>query len=88
MHRDRNDGEEQEATRPEAPKETAIDNLRLTTAPVVKTGMLIRKPAHDVFEAFVNPESPRGSGSRRAAASSRPANRCNGSGRCTESRSR
>jgi uncharacterized protein YndB with AHSA1/START domain len=56
MHRDRNDGEEQEATRPEAPKETAMDNLRLTTAPVVKTGMLIRKPAHDVFEAFVNPD--------------------------------
>ena len=33
-----------------------MDNLRLTTAPVVKTGMLIRKPAHDVFEAFVNPD--------------------------------
>jgi uncharacterized protein YndB with AHSA1/START domain len=31
-------------------------NLQLTRAPVSKTGMLIRKPAADVFEAFVNPE--------------------------------
>jgi uncharacterized protein YndB with AHSA1/START domain len=33
-----------------------MDNLRLTRVPVMKTGMLIRKPAADVFEAFVNPE--------------------------------
>ncbi len=33
-----------------------MENLRLTQAPTVKTGMLIRKPARDVFEAFVNPD--------------------------------
>ena len=33
-----------------------MDNPKLTQAPVMKTGMLIRKPAADVFEAFVNPE--------------------------------
>jgi uncharacterized protein YndB with AHSA1/START domain len=31
-------------------------NLQLKQVPIVKTGMLIRKPAADVFEAFVNPE--------------------------------
>ena len=31
-------------------------NLQLTQAPVAKTGMLIRKPVEDVFEAFVNPD--------------------------------
>jgi uncharacterized protein YndB with AHSA1/START domain len=33
-----------------------MDNLQLTQAPVAKTGMLIRKPVADVFEAFVNPD--------------------------------
>jgi uncharacterized protein YndB with AHSA1/START domain len=33
-----------------------MDNLRLTQAPVMKTGMLIRKPVAEVFEAFVNPD--------------------------------
>ena len=33
-----------------------MDNLQLTKAPVAKTGMLIRKPVGQVFEAFVNPE--------------------------------
>ncbi|HTE20952.1 MAG TPA: polyketide cyclase, partial [Armatimonadota bacterium] len=33
-----------------------MDNLQLTQVPVVKTGMLIRKPVAVVFEAFVNPE--------------------------------
>ena len=31
-------------------------NLQLKQVPVVKTGMLIRKPVADVFEAFVDPE--------------------------------
>ena len=31
-------------------------NLQLTQAPVAKTGMLIRKPVEDLFEAFVNPD--------------------------------
>jgi len=31
-------------------------NLQLAEIPVMKTGMLIRKPAADVFEAFVNPD--------------------------------
>ncbi len=33
-----------------------MDNLQLTQVPVTRTGMLIRKPAADVFEAFVNPD--------------------------------
>ena len=33
-----------------------MDNLQLKHVPVSKTGMLIRKPAADVFEAFVNPD--------------------------------
>ncbi|MGH7429775.1 MAG: SRPBCC domain-containing protein, partial [Candidatus Methylomirabilaceae bacterium] len=30
--------------------------LELTRVPVAKTGMLIRKPIADVFEAFINPD--------------------------------
>jgi uncharacterized protein YndB with AHSA1/START domain len=33
-----------------------MDTLQLTHAPVMETGMLIRKPAAEVFEAFVNPD--------------------------------
>src|SRR4030095_4559388 len=33
-----------------------MENLQLTKSPVAKTGMLIRKPADEVFEAFVNPD--------------------------------
>ena len=33
-----------------------MDNLQITQVPVTKTGMLIRKPVADVFDAFVNPE--------------------------------
>ena len=33
-----------------------MKTLQLTTAPIVKAGMLIRKPAAEVFEAFVDPE--------------------------------
>ena len=33
-----------------------MDNLELTHVPMMKTGMLIRKPVADVFEAFVNPD--------------------------------
>jgi uncharacterized protein YndB with AHSA1/START domain len=33
-----------------------MDDLRLTQVPVTKTGMLIRRPAAEVFEAFVNPD--------------------------------
>jgi uncharacterized protein YndB with AHSA1/START domain len=31
-------------------------NLQLKRVPITKTGMLIRKPVADVFEAFVNPD--------------------------------
>ena len=34
-------------------------NLQITKAPVMKTGMLVRKPVQDVFEAFVDPEVTR-----------------------------
>ncbi len=33
-----------------------MDNLQLKQVPITKTGMLIRRPVADVFEAFVNPE--------------------------------
>jgi uncharacterized protein YndB with AHSA1/START domain len=33
-----------------------MNNLQLTHVPTAKTGMLIRKPASDVFEAIVNPD--------------------------------
>ncbi|HEV8581944.1 MAG TPA: SRPBCC family protein [Thermoanaerobaculia bacterium] len=33
-----------------------MDNLQLTQVPVMKTGMLIRRPVADVFEAFINPD--------------------------------
>jgi len=33
-----------------------MDNLQLTQVPVSKTGMLIRKPVAEVFEAFMNPD--------------------------------
>ena len=33
-----------------------MDDLRLRQVPAAKTGMLIRRPAADVFEAFVNPD--------------------------------
>ncbi|WP_375773605.1 SRPBCC family protein [Archangium gephyra] len=33
-----------------------MDNLQLSRVPVMTTGMLIRRPPADVFEAFVNPE--------------------------------
>jgi uncharacterized protein YndB with AHSA1/START domain len=32
-----------------------MDNLQLKQVPTTKTGMLVRKPVADVFEAFVNP---------------------------------
>ena len=33
-----------------------MDNFQLTQVPVSKTGMLIRRPVADVFEAFISPE--------------------------------
>jgi uncharacterized protein YndB with AHSA1/START domain len=33
-----------------------MQTLQLTQLPVMKTGMLIRKPVAQVFEAFINPE--------------------------------
>ena len=33
-----------------------MDNPQLTQEPVMRTGMLIRKPVAEVFEAFINPE--------------------------------
>jgi uncharacterized protein YndB with AHSA1/START domain len=39
----------------ELEKETNYLNLQLTQVPVMSTGMLIRKPVAEVFEAFANP---------------------------------
>jgi uncharacterized protein YndB with AHSA1/START domain len=33
-----------------------MNNLQLKQVPVAKTGMLIRKPVAEVFEAFINPD--------------------------------
>src|SRR5436309_8434088 len=33
-----------------------MDNLQLKQVPITKTGMLIRKPVADGFEAFINPD--------------------------------
>jgi uncharacterized protein YndB with AHSA1/START domain len=33
-----------------------MENLQLTHVPTTKTGMLIRKPVAEVFEAFLNPD--------------------------------
>ena len=33
-----------------------MNNVQLKQVPISKTGMLIRKPVADVFEAFVNPD--------------------------------
>lgn len=33
-----------------------MDDLKLTQAPVMNTGMLIRRPVAEVFEAFVDPQ--------------------------------
>ena len=33
-----------------------MDNRQLTRVPAAKTGMLIRRPVADVFEAFLNPD--------------------------------
>jgi uncharacterized protein YndB with AHSA1/START domain len=33
-----------------------MDNLQLKHVPTTRTGMLVRKPVADVFEAFVNPD--------------------------------
>ena len=39
----------------EPERETNHLNLQLKQVPVTSTGMLIRKPVAEVFEAFVNP---------------------------------
>jgi uncharacterized protein YndB with AHSA1/START domain len=33
-----------------------MDTLQLKQVPIAKTGMLIRRPVEDVFEAFINPD--------------------------------
>jgi uncharacterized protein YndB with AHSA1/START domain len=33
-----------------------MNHPQITTAPLMKTGMLIRRPVEDVFEAFIDPE--------------------------------
>lgn len=52
--------EEARAFRADAPVERcmtmSVDDLRLTHVPSVNVGMLIRKPADDVFRALVDPD--------------------------------
>jgi uncharacterized protein YndB with AHSA1/START domain len=35
----------------------SVEDLRLTQVPVARTGMLIRRPVAEVFDAFVDPET-------------------------------
>ena len=35
---------------------TSMNDLQLKQIPIAKTGMLIRRPVADVFEAFINPD--------------------------------
>jgi uncharacterized protein YndB with AHSA1/START domain len=37
-------------------KKEIMNDLQLEQVPIMKTGMLIRKPVADVFEAFINPD--------------------------------
>jgi len=48
-------------------------NLQLKEVPKAKTGMLIRKPVADVFEAFINPNVTTSFGSPRAVVGSKSA---------------
>jgi len=41
---------------PKATKGINMNNLQLKQVPIARTGMLIRKPVADVFEAFINPD--------------------------------
>ena len=66
--------------------ETNQVNLNLKQVPITKTGMLIRKPVADVFEAFINPDVTAKFWFTKAAAGLRLASRFNGSGKCTASR--
>jgi uncharacterized protein YndB with AHSA1/START domain len=63
-------------------------SLELTHVPFTQTGMLIRKPVADVFEALVNPDITAKFWFTKGAEGSRSANRFDGTGKCTTSRSR
>ena len=65
-----------------------MDNLQLKQVPIAKTGMLIRKPVADVFEAFINPDITTKFWFTKAVVGSKSASRFNGTGKCTASRSR
>jgi uncharacterized protein YndB with AHSA1/START domain len=43
-------------TKSRAERRSVAPKLRLTRVPIARTGMLIRKPVAEVFEAIVNPE--------------------------------
>ena len=66
---------------------TSMNNLQLKQIPIARTGMLIRRPVADVFEAFINPDVTTrfwftGSSGRLEAG------RFNGTGECAASQSR
>jgi hypothetical protein len=65
---------------------TVHESLQLTRVPITSTGMLIRRPVADVFEALVNPAITSQFWFTRAAEGLRSASRSNGIGRCTTSR--
>jgi hypothetical protein len=51
-----------------------MDNLQLKQVPVMRTGMLIRRPVAEVFEAFINPDITTNSGSRKSSGRLRSTN--------------
>ena len=65
-----------------------MDDLQLKELPTTKTGMLIRKPAAAVFEAFVNPDITTKFWFTKSSGKLQAASRFNGIGKCTASRSR
>ena len=64
-----------------------MDDLKLPQVPAAKTGMLIRKPAADVFEAFVNPEITTRFWFTRSSGRLEAGKQAQWAGRCTTSRS-
>jgi len=62
-----------------------MDTLQLTHIPAMKTGILIRRPAAEVFEAFVNPEITTQFWFTRSSGKLAPGAQVEWPGRCTMS---
>ena len=63
-------------------------NLQLTKVPIARTGMLIRRPVADVFEAFINPDITTKFWFTRSSGRLEAGKQVQWIGKCTASRSR